>query len=192
MSATFGELRDNPRGVRRRTAADLDAAKAHMLAGGRLAVKAKALAWKWKSGYVLHLRVPSRSKPDVRHDVVAMLTDPGGKRAATVDGWKCGVFCNSPGWVYRMAWVSRDRGVDVPELRGKLPAAVWRSKPVRTNPKMELGWDGVVHPALHAFTALGLTRTDELRRRTVGPSGDGVWKMLERTVPAFGKTEKRR
>ena len=188
MTFTLKEFRENPTGKRTSLAERRERGEAHAAAARRILREKNLKAFRDKSGFAVHGRVESKSTPDHFHDVVlSLVVDAKDK---TLDNARLGVFSNSPSWVFRYMWVAKDQGFDVPELRSRSPKRALTDKPVKTNPRMEPGWDGVVHPVVKAMELAGWTTSDALTRAAGAASGS-MWKDLAKTVASFEEARAR-
>ena len=98
--------------------------------------------FKMENDYLIHVKVPSESSEGTLYDVVIDFFPPtdGIAKELTLDNYMVKFFSNSPGFVFKYAYVYKENGYFIDGFEDKLGEAT-TTPPSKSNSKSELGYD---------------------------------------------------
>lgn len=111
------------------------------------------------SRFIMILKIPSESIPDLTYDVgIEFYTkDDVSMKATHLDDYFVRFFSNDPNFTYTYAYTFKKNKMIIPELESKLDPKSLKEKPKVTNPNTEIGYCKSIYFAQLFFEMKGLT-----------------------------------
>lgn len=120
-----------------------------------------------EDSYYIHVKVPSESQKDGKYEydvVIRFFTDkPEIKKESSLRNYYIQFFSNSPGFIYKYAYLYNKEGFLIELLQNKLDSDFSDVSPEKTNAKMELSYDKTIF-----FACM---RLSELKFRVLNKTG---------------------
>nr|DAS58584.1 MAG TPA: hypothetical protein [Caudoviricetes sp.] len=118
--------------------------------------------------YLLHLKVPSDSKPGVNYDVVIQFFTKDGsiKTEPVLTNYYIQFFSNSPSFVYKYAVLYKQKGYMIDVLQEKLDPKYADTLPTTANKEMKLTYDKSLFFACHFL--ITSCKTTWLNKKYIG------------------------
>ena len=97
----------------------------------------------YKDTFMIHLKIPSESKPGEFYDVVIQFLpgDESMKKELTIQNYYIQFFSNSPSFIYRYAVLYKTMGFMIDAFQEKMDQAYANTLPSKTNAEMKLTYD---------------------------------------------------